>query len=106
MRLAQVVLDAGFPADAVRSAYEALAAAIGGLLEGGCPAGHEALVAAIYRDLVPHGKLPLAAPGLLARLHDLASLERMGVDVDPGLAGDALGEVRGWLERLLGQEPL
>jgi len=105
MRLAQVVLDAGFPADAVRSAYEALAAAIGGLLDGACPADHKALVAAIYRDLVPHGKLPLAAPGLLARLHDLASLERMGVDVDPGLAGEALGEVRGWVERLLAPAP-
>jgi hypothetical protein len=23
------------------------------------------------------------------------------VDVDPGLAGEALGEVRGWVERLL-----
>jgi len=101
MRLAQVVLEAGFPGDAVKSAYEALAAAIGSLLAGACPTTHEGLVAAIYRDLVPGGKLPLAAPSLLARLNDLASLERMGVDVDPGLAGEALGEVRGWIERLI-----
>ena len=101
MRLAQVVLGAGFPGDAVKSAYDALAAAIGGLLDGACPTTHEGLVAAIYRDLVPRGKLPLAAPGLLARLNDLASLERMGVDVDPALAGEVLEEVQVWLGRLL-----
>ena len=105
MRLAQVVLEAGFPADAVKSAYDALAAAIGGLLDGDCPPTHEGLVAAIYRDLVPRGRLPLAAPGLLARLNDLASLGRMGVDVDPALAGEVLGEVQGWVGRLLPPEP-
>jgi superfamily II DNA or RNA helicase len=105
LRLAQVVLEAGFPGDAVKSAYDALAAAVGGLMEGACPATHDVLVAAIYRDLVPQGKLPLAVPGLLARLNDLASLQRMGVDVDAGLAGEALEEVRGWVERLLRPDP-
>lgn len=104
MRFAQVVLEAGFPGDAVKSAYDALAAAIGGLLDEARPSSHEGLVAAMYRDLVPAGKLPLAAPGCLARLNDLASLERMGVEVDPGLAREALEEVGGWIERLLQPE--
>jgi len=101
MRLAQVVLEAGFPGDAVKSAYDALAAAIGGLLDEPRPGTHAGLVAAIYRDLLPGGKLPLAAPGLLARLNDLASLEQMGVEVDPALARDALAEVQEWIERLV-----
>ncbi|MDR3670202.1 MAG: SNF2-related protein [Holophaga sp.] len=100
LRLAQVVLAAGFPGDAVKAAYDALAAALTGLLEGPAPAGHEALVAAIYRDLVPAGRLAMAVPGVLARVHDLGSLERMGVAVEPGLAGEVLAEVGDWVLRL------
>jgi hypothetical protein len=103
MRLAQVVLEAGFPGDAVKSAYDALAAAIGGLLDDP-PGTHAGLVAAIYRELLPGGKLPLAVPGVLARLNDLASLERMGVELDPALARDALAEVQAWIERLSSME--
>ena len=99
LRLAHIVLEAGFPADAVKAAYDALAAGIIGLLEGDGPMPHEALVAAIYCDLVPAGRLALAVPGVLARLHDLGSLERMGVAVDPHLARAVLGEVSDWVGR-------
>ena len=101
LRLARVVLDAGFTGDAVRAAYEALAAAITSLLDGGAPAGHTALVAAIYRDLVPAGRLPHATPAALARLHDLTALESAGVDVDADLARGAVAEAESWVERIL-----
>jgi hypothetical protein len=94
------VLEAGFPGDAVKAVYEGLAAAIGELLDPPGLRNHEELVGAQYRDLVPSGRIPLAVPGVLARIHDLASLERMGIDVDPGLAEGALDEVRDWIGRL------
>jgi hypothetical protein len=94
------VLDAGFPGDAVRAAYDGLAAAIAGLLASPPPAGHAALVAAMYRDLVPAGRLPQAAPAALARLHDLTSIEAAGVEVDVDLARGALAEAEAWLARL------
>lgn len=100
LRLAEVVLEAGFAGDAVKAVYEGLAAAIGDLLDPPGLRNHEELVGAIYRDLVPSGRIPLAAPGVLARIHDLASLERMGIDVDPGLARGALDEARDWIGRL------
>ena len=100
LRLARVVLEAGFPGDAVKAAYEALAAAIATLLPGGVPPSHEALVAEIYGDLVPAGKLALAVPGVLARLHDLGCLERMGVAVDPRLADEVMAEVSEWVGRI------
>jgi hypothetical protein len=100
LRLAQVVLEAGFPGDAVKAAYDALAAVITTMLEGQNPGNHEAIVAAIYRDLVPAGRLAMAVPGVLARVHDLGSLERMGVAVDPGLAREVLAEVGDWVVRL------
>jgi hypothetical protein len=80
--------------------YRALAAVITALLEGPDPGNHEAIVAAIYRDLVPAGRLAMAVPGVLARVHDLGSLERMGVAVDPGLAREVLAEVGDWVIRL------
>ena len=101
LRLAKVVLEAGFPADAARAAYDALAHAIAALLpEGQRPASHDALVAAIYRDLLPSGQLGPAAPGVLARLHDLTMLEAHGVELDASLAADVLGEAEGWVQRL------
>jgi superfamily II DNA or RNA helicase len=100
LRLARVVLDAGFAGDAVRAAYEALAAAIAALLDGVVPVGHTALVAAIYRDLIPAGRLPHAAPGALARLHDLTALGTAGVDVDTELARGAVAEAEAWIARL------
>ena len=66
LKLARVVLEAGFPGDAVRAAYDGLAAAIAGLLESPPQAGHATLVAAMYRDLVPAGRLPQAAPAAQA----------------------------------------
>jgi superfamily II DNA or RNA helicase len=102
LRLARVVLDAGFPADAVQAAYQALAAAIRALLETDPGPAHAALVAAVYRELLPKGRLAPAAPAVLARLHDLTSLEEHGVEVDPDLARDAVAEAEGWVERLAG----
>jgi superfamily II DNA or RNA helicase len=100
LRLARVVLQAGFADDAVRACYEALAAAIRELLDDASDRGHAALVAAIYRDLLPTGRLPAAAHGVLARLHDLTSLQAQGVLVDPALARQAVLEAEEWVGRL------
>lgn len=100
LRLAKVVLDAGFPADATRAAYDALAHAIGVKLAGGRPASHEVLVASVYQDLIPSGQLALDVPGVLARLHDLTMLESHGVDVDAALAASVLQEAEEWVARV------
>jgi len=101
LKLAAVVLEAGFPADAVRAAYEALASAIGGLLGDGMPRSHAALVAAVYRELLPTGRLAASAPAALARLHDLTSIDNEGVEVPEDLAREAVKEAGGWITRLL-----
>lgn len=105
LRLARVVLEAGFPGDAVRAAYDALAAAIASLVSGEATPSHAALVAVTYRDLVPSGRLPAAVPAALARLHDLTTLEAQGVDVDPALAAEAVGEAEAWVQRIVEQTP-
>lgn len=102
LRLARVVLDAGFFGDAVRAAYEALSAAVAGLADGARPEPHAALVAILYRDLLPSGKVPAAVPSVLARLHDLSSLEQLGVPVDPALAKGAVEEAEGWVSKIAG----
>lgn len=99
LALAGVVLEAGFAGDAAKAAYEALAAAIGGLLTS-APASHGALVASIYSELLPNGRLPAGAHGFLARLHDLTLLEAHGVEVDLELARAAVHEASEWLDRL------
>ncbi|OYV97192.1 MAG: hypothetical protein B7Z68_04045 [Acidobacteria bacterium 21-70-11] len=101
LRLARVVLDAGFPGDAIRAAYDALAAAIASLASVEATPSHAALVAMTYRNLVPSGRLPAAVPAALARLHDLTTLEVQGVDVDPALAADAVGEAEAWVQRIV-----
>jgi hypothetical protein len=100
LRLARVVLEAGFPGDAVKASYEALAAAVSGMADTAPPTGHAALVAVMYRDLVPKGRLAAAVPGVLARLHDLTTLEAQGIDVDVALAQEAVAEAESWVERL------
>jgi len=102
LRLAHVVLQAGFASDAVRAAYEGLAAAVRALLDEESPAALEytALVAAIYRDLLPRGRLPPSAHLTLAKLHDLTALEAHGVPVDGSLATQAVREASEWVERL------
>jgi superfamily II DNA or RNA helicase len=100
LRFARVVLEAGFPADAARAAYDALAAAIAGRLDGPPPRDHGTLVAGIFRELLPSGRLPGAAHAALARLHDLAALEQHDVDVAPALAREALEEAESWVGRL------
>jgi broad specificity polyphosphatase/5'/3'-nucleotidase SurE len=99
LALARVVLEAGFAADAVRAAYEALAAAIGALLVA-APTSHAALVAGIYGELLPHGRLPAGAHGALARLHDLTLLDAHGVEVDAELARAAVEEAAEWFTRV------
>ncbi|WP_437926078.1 SNF2-related protein [Sorangium sp. So ce291] len=105
LRLARVVLDAGFAADAARAAYEALAGTIAGMLEGPAPESHAALVTVVYRDLVPAGGLPVEAHAVLARLHDLGSLARAGVPLDAALARSAVDEAARWIGRLGGAAP-
>ena len=102
LKLARVVLDAGFPNDAVRAAYDALAAAVGGLASGDAPKGHAALVAAMYRDLVPSGRISPLVPGVLARLHDLSTLDALGLDAGVTLAHEAVAEAESWVGRIAG----
>ena len=97
-----MVLSAGFFGDAVRAAYEALSAAVAGLAEGARPEHHAALVALLYRDLLPSGKVHAAVPAVLARLHDLSTLEQLGVPVDPALAKGAVEEAEGWVSQIAG----
>ena len=99
LRLAHVVLEAGFPGDAVRAAYEAMAASLRARLEAPIEEGHPALVAAVYRELLPSGAIPSTLPGVLAKIHDLSSLEEHGVPVDPTIAAGAVEDARAWLER-------
>jgi hypothetical protein len=100
LRLARVVLEAGFPADAVRAAYDALTKAIAALLDDPPDPGHGALIAAVYRELLPAGRLPAGAHAALATLHDLCSLDSHGVVVDGALAAQAVTEAEQWVERL------
>jgi len=95
-----VVLDAGFPIDAVHAAYEALAAAIRGLAELAPDAPHASLVAAIYRDLGPSGRVSQAAHGVLARLHDLTTMGAYGGAIDAALAAHSVTEAEHWVERM------
>ncbi len=100
LRLATIVLDAGFPGDAVKAAYDSLARAARALLPAGAADGHAALVAAIYRDLVPAGRVPAAFHAVLARSHDLAQLEGHGIEVERELAAEVVAEAGQWLARL------
>jgi hypothetical protein len=98
LRLAHVVLDAGFPGDAVRASYEALAAALRAKLDTPIDTQHAALVGAVYRTLLPSGQVPATLPGMLARLHDLTLLEEQGLAVDGALAAGVVEEVRAFLD--------
>jgi hypothetical protein len=100
LRFADVVLAAGFPADAVRAAYDALGAQIRFLLDKPTGPEHASLVAAAYRELVPKGRAPEGLLPALARLRDLTLIEAEGVAVDAQLAAGAVQEARTWVERL------
>jgi superfamily II DNA or RNA helicase len=100
LRLAKVVLHAGFPGDAVSAAYDALATALRALSSGPVGETHAALVATLYRELLPNGRIPADVGSLLARAHDLTLLEREGVPVDPALAATLVGETEDALGRL------
>lgn len=99
LRLAHVVLDAGFPGDAVRAAYEAVAASLRARLEAPIADDHPALVAAVYRELLPAGAIPSTLPGVLAKIHDLSVLAEHDLAIDDAIAASAVEEARGWLER-------
>jgi superfamily II DNA or RNA helicase len=100
LRLAELVLREGFAADAVRASYEALASAVRDMLEQPVGPSHNALVAAIYGDLLPSGRLPVAAHAALARLRDMMLLENEGVSLPEDLAAEAVQDARTWVERL------
>ncbi|MCS6901507.1 MAG: SNF2-related protein [Myxococcales bacterium] len=107
LRLASIVLDAGFPCDAARAAHQGLAQALTVLLrqeQGNPPAhlvrDHHGLVAALFRVLGPKGKLPPALHGTLARLHDLAALDDQGIHLDAAQARDAMEEATQWIQRI------
>ena len=100
LRLAEVVLREGFHADAVRAAYDALSSTIRALAEGEVGPSHDALVAVVYRELLPSGKLPVAAHAALAQLRDLTLLEGQGVEVGQSVAEAAVAEARRWVDRL------
>lgn len=101
LRLAKVVQAAGFHADAVRASYEALANAVGAVAEESTnPADHAALVAALYKTLIPTGKVPMAASLALARLRDLTLLQESGVEVTEELSSLALQEAESWIQRI------
>jgi len=93
LRLAHVVLEAGFAGDAVRASYEALAAALRAKLDAPIGESHAALVGAVYRTLLPSGQVPATLPGVLARVHDLTLLEEQGLTVDATLAAGVVEEV-------------
>jgi hypothetical protein len=99
LALARLVLDAGFAGDAVKAAYQALAASIAARLPAPT-SDHASLVAAIFRELMPRGQLPAAAHAALARLHDLTTLDAHGVSVSPVLAQSAVQEAADWVERI------
>lgn len=99
LRLAKVVLAAGFPADAVRAAYDALAGLLRHLLGVEGALGHATLVARLYGELIPSGKVPMALHVALSRAHDLTLLDGEGVRLDSALAGEVVAEVESWLHR-------
>ncbi|HQP37657.1 MAG TPA: SNF2-related protein [Polyangiaceae bacterium] len=98
--LAELVLREGFRSDAVRAAYDALASAVRGLAKDPIGNTHDALVAAIYRELLPSGSLPVAAHTTLAMLRDLTSLEDHGVELEEQMARQAVEDARKWVDRL------
>jgi superfamily II DNA or RNA helicase len=100
LRLARVVLDAGFPNDAARASYEAAAAALRDVAGPGAPSDHAGLVATLYRELLPSGRVPTGAHAVLARLHDLGALEAAGVELPAELAREAISEAAALVERL------
>jgi len=101
--LAELVLREGFRSDAVRASYDALASAVRGLAATPVGPTHDALVAAIYRELLPSGSLPIGAHTALAMLRDLTVLEDHGVELEEQMARQAVEDARKWVERLSAQ---
>ena len=77
----------------------AMAASLRARLDAPIEEGHPSLVAAVYRELLPSGAIPSTLPGVLAKIHDLSSLEEHGLPVDPTIAAGAVEDARAWLER-------
>jgi superfamily II DNA or RNA helicase len=104
LRLAHVVLDAGFPNDAARAAYEAVAAAIRDLAGSSAPTDHAGLVASIYRELLPAGRVPPGIHAVLARLHDLSALHAAGIELPVALAEEAIAEASAMVDKVRSTE--
>ncbi len=106
LRFARVVLDAGFPADAASAAYEALASSLSAIALADEASGtrramdHGALVAMLYRDLVPRGLVPASVGSVLARLRDLTLLRAEGVALEASMAAEAVAEAEEWVGRM------
>lgn len=106
MRLAAILLEANFPCDAARAAYQGLAHALTLWLrkeQGSLPNSlreHRALVAALFQVPPIREKLPPALHATLARLHDMASLEEQGILLDSSIAREAISEVGPWIARI------
>ena len=105
LRLADVVLQAGFPNDAIRAAYEALSASLRSLLPNAIDDGHAPLVAALYRELVPSGRVNASIPSLFARLRDLMLLDGHAFAIEPSLATEAVRDVSAWITRAESASP-
>lgn len=99
LRLAHVVLQAGFPGDAVAAAYEAVAASLRSRLHEPAGDDHTSLIAAIHRELLPRGAIPMTVCATLSKIHDLAGVAELGQAVDATLAAECVEEARAWLER-------
>jgi superfamily II DNA or RNA helicase len=92
LKLARIMLSAGFPEDALKAAYQALVGALTAKVDDPPPAGHAELVGLLYRDLLPNGRAPLATAGLLAKLHDLCGLDAQGIALPESLVSAAIEE--------------
>ncbi len=99
LRLARIVLDAGYPGDAARAAYEALGASLRWLLPPGAGSGYGDLLDAVCMHLVPSGTVPASMSATLARVHDLAEAAERGEAIDHGLVGRAVDETAEWIDR-------
>ena len=76
-----------------------MAASLRARLDAPIEEGHPALVAAVYRELLPSARSRRRSRECSPRFHDLSSLEEHGVPVDPPIAAGAVEDARAWLER-------
>lgn len=106
LRLAELVLAAGFSHDALRASYEALAGALRGrLADPSVARDHLALVGAARRELLASGEASMATLAALAYLRDLCELAGAGEALGIEVAEAAIAEARVHVERLEASRP-